>query len=853
MKRRDKRLRSLCVRIAAGFLACGVCLNAAAELAVNDKGYFHAPGVDVIVFSDIYPEGHQTGVTVIQHGVRVAANGDLRPEASPGQWSPVPLAGRRSVDVEGQRITQTLSYPDPARDRKGFNPIVYPDLAFTYSVSVTPAGGNAFRIVVDLEEPLPEEWIGRVGFNFELFPGELFGKGWIMDGESGLFPTQPNGPVTNVHGELLAEPLARGRKLVVAPGSDRQRLAIESLHGPLVLRDGRANHNNGWFIVRTTVPAGASEGAVEWIVTPHAIPGWQYEPVIQVSQLGYAPSQRKRVVIEQERRDGEAGPVALYRLSEDGAEEVVRGRPERWQGDFLRYNYFTFDFSEVTHPGLYRVEYRGKRSHPFRISADVYARHAWQPTLEYFLPVQMCHMRVNEKYRVWHGLDHMDDALMAPVDHNHFDGYLQGPSTLTEYEPLEPVPGLNRGGWHDAGDYDIRVESQMRTVWLLAQMIEEFGLDYDATLIDQERRVVEIHVPDGKSDAHQQVEHGLLSVLGGYRALGRLYRGIIAPELQQYVLLGDGSVQTDGLVYDPALPATETAGRRSGRPDDRRVFTENNPERELEAAGGLAAASRVLRGYDRELSAQALAAARAIFEEAYSRADDVGAKVFAASELLQATGDDAYLERLLTLQDEIVADVGATGWALAKALPFIENAGFRRRLDAAVERHQASVRAAAGETPYGVPYRPHIWGAGWDIQAFGVRQYFLHEGWPEHVSLKLAHNALEFVLGVHPGENTISFASGVGSESALVAYGANRADWSFIPGGVISGTALIRPDLPELKTWPFFWQQTEYVMGGGATNYMFLALAADRRFRDQGAAGEGGAAEEATTSTSTGR
>jgi len=34
------------------------------------------------------------------------------------------------------------------------------------------------------------------------------------------------------------------------------------------------------------------------------------------------------------------------------------------------------------------------------------------------------------------------------------------------------------------------------------------------------------------------------------------------------------------------------------------------------------------------------------------------------------------------------------------------------------------------------------------------------------------------------------------------------------------------PDFPELKEWPYFWQQTEYVMGGGATNFMFLVLAA---------------------------
>jgi endoglucanase len=30
-----------------------------------------------------------------------------------------------------------------------------------------------------------------------------------------------------------------------------------------------------------------------------------------------------------------------------------------------------------------------------------------------------------------------------------------------------------------------------------------------------------------------------------------------------------------------------------------------------------------------------------------------------------------------------------------------------------------------------------------------------------------------------------------------------------------------------LLEWPFSWQQTEYVLGGGATNLTFLVLAAD--------------------------
>jgi endoglucanase len=39
---------------------------------------------------------------------------------------------------------------------------------------------------------------------------------------------------------------------------------------------------------------------------------------------------------------------------------------------------------------------------------------------------------------------------------------------------------------------------------------------------------------------------------------------------------------------------------------------------------------------------------------------------------------------------------------------------------------------------------------------------------------------------------------------------------------------LIRPDFPELKDFPFLWQQAEYVLGGGATHFMFLVLAADQ-------------------------
>ena len=144
---------------------------------------------------------------------------------------------------------------------------------------------------------------------------------------------------------------------------------------------------------------------------------------------------------------------------------------------------------------------------------------------------------------------------------------------------------------------------------------------------------------------------------------------------------------------------------------------------------------------------------------------------------------------------------------------------------ALMEKLSESIKKDSQETPYGIPYRPKIWGAGWDIQRLGVNYYFLNKAFPDLFPKELVMNALNFVLGCHPGSNTASFASGIGTVSATTAYGMNRADWSYIPGGVVSGTALIRPDFPELLVWPFLWQQTEYVMGGGSSNYMFLVLA----------------------------
>jgi hypothetical protein len=816
--------------------------NTSPSFKINELEYLERPAVSVMLAQDYYPGGHQSGISIIQNGVRIGSNGDIRLEPTPGPGHAQPKPGQRSVDREKGIISVRMEYPDSTKDRKGFGPIIYPDLNFSYTVKIQPAG-KAFRVSVDLDKPLPEEWIGKVGFIFELFPGNLFGKSYYMDKQFGIFPRQADGPGTrNKEGIYEIAPLATGKKLTVAPETEQFRITFENLKdNNLQLLDGRALVQNGWFIVRSTIPKGATTNAVEWLITPHAIPGWKYKPVVQVSQVGYHPAQQKMAVIEIDKTDQRRLPATLYRISENGGlTKVLQSVPKEW-GKFLRYDYLQFDFSAIHAPGMYQVQYGEYRSEPFQVNADVFKRHVWQPVLEYFLPVQMCHMRINDRSRVWHGLCHMDDARMALTNHNHFDGYKQGPSTLTKYQPGESVPGLNIGGWHDAGDYDMRVESQATEVHILSMIAEQFGLNYDNTTINQQTRIVELQQPDGRNDLLQQIEHGALTVVGGYKTLGRLYRGIIAPTRRQYSHLGDGATMTDNKPYpskemgltfmelntnNRLVNGTSIVSGEPNAPDDRWVFTEDNPARELEVAAGMAAASRVLKNYNDTLARDCLQLAVELWEK--TKEKNPVQRVQLAVELLQATGDKKYANFLTGNLAAITKNIKRTGWLVGRSLPLINDKNYRDSITAAVKKYRAVVGEQEKKTPYGIPYEPNIWGAGWTIQEFGVQQYFLHESFPDIFPNTFMLDAMNFVLGVHPGSNTSSFASGVGSKSLTVAYGFNRADWSYIPGGVASGTALIRPDFPELLTWPYLWQQTEYVLGGGSSNLMFMVLAADK-------------------------
>jgi hypothetical protein len=787
-------------------------------LRLSDRGYFEARGINYLVFnnwySGMFSDSKMSGIEIIHHGERIGTNGDVRLEPTPEQWDAIPTFGERTIDTLNRTIEARLSYPEEQ---------------FSYAI-LTEASGTSLIVKVMLDEPLPEHLEGRAGFNLEFLPAAFFRHTYTMDGTWMVLPLHPSGPMKiGPGGEPMPLPMATGSKLVLAPENPERRITIESADTEMQLYDGRNVAQNGWFVVRSLIPPGKNGTVIEWTITASTLPGWMRTPVIGHSQTGYHPSQKKVAVIELDQRSGAVSPASLYRIEEDGTERLaLQSEPEMW-GEYLRYRYITFDFSEIREEGVYRITYEGERTDPFLIGRTV-LQNGWQQTLDIFIPVQMDHMLVNEAYRVWHGAAHLDDARQAPVNHNHFDLYGQGPTTDTPYPPGAHIPGLNVGGWCDAGDYDLRTQSQYATILGLVQVWEEFHIKRDQTTVDQARRYVDLHVPDGQPDVLQQIEHGVLALVAQFRAMGHAIPGIIVPDLSQYTHLGDAMTMTDNEVFDPSRPGM--------LPDDRWAFTSRSSALNYGSAAALAAASRALAEYNPALASECLRWAEQVWREEQSQpphtfrvGNTTGGnlefeELKAAVELLITTGREEYSARIDSLFPVIERRFENAGGMAARIIPH-KDESYRNRLESLAAGYKQEIDSLYHQNPYGVPIRTGGWAGSGSVIGFSVANYYLHRAFPEIITPEDVYRGLHYIYGCHPGSD-ISFVSGVGTVSKEVAYGFNRADFSFIAGGIVPGVLILPPDFPENKEdWPFLWGENEYVITLGPI-YIFAVNAAHR-------------------------
>ena len=453
-------------------------------MKVTDKNYLDTQGFSVFLYDSTYHpvfvDQKNTAMEMILHGRRIATNGDVRLMPTPEQWDLVATLKGRRADKANNRLTADLAFPTF-------------DLSYTLEAATEPGG---VKVSINLDKPLPQKLARRAGFNLEFLPSIYMGKAYLVNGtKAGIFPRTPNDPMVKVlplpdepkkayyledwdkaKGYTEPLPFAEGKSITLGVDDALARVSVSSDTADLMLFDGRDRAQNGWFVLRSLIPSGKTTGAIVWHIRPDVTPNWTRPPMIAHSQVGYAPGFSKVAVLELDPKYNGPKTAKVLRLMEDGSYKQAFDGPVTPSTPWLRYVYSKFDFTPVKDPGLYVIEYADQRTAPFPISNDAYAN-IWQASLDHHLAEQMDHVAVREGYHVWHGASHLDDGRMAPVVGEQFDGWNQATTMDGRWKGGEHIPGMNVGGWYDAGDFDLEEPAQLSVIQSLALAYREFHLN----------------------------------------------------------------------------------------------------------------------------------------------------------------------------------------------------------------------------------------------------------------------------------------------------------------------------------------------------------------------------------------
>ena len=854
----------------------------AQDLRLNDLGYFERQGVNVLVYSNSFNGGFNdeknSGIEVIQHGVRSIQGGAVRLSNTPEQWDLVPLMTDRKVDQEKGTIEVALRYNDYDFDSR----------------VVVTAKGKAVEIAVWLDKPVPEKLAGDAGFNLEFLPSRYWLKTFTMDGRLNRFPryatsqtiTRPNSEKPRQFKGFKTYddrgtdrfvdplPLETGHQIIMAT-DDPERMVRISSDAELKLYDGRMLAQNGWFVLRSVLPKGKTGKVVTWTVEPHAIPGWIREPNIGFSQVGYTPEQPKVAVIELDKQDIPQANAYLYRIKDDGSKEkVFTGEIKPW-GPYFKYNYVKFNFSSVREPGVYYIQYGNTKTNDFLIDEHVYDK-ITDATTDVWVPIHMDHMYVTEGYRTWHGEPFKEGYLQAP-ESDHFDLHSQGATTDTKYKPYELIPGLNVGGFFDAGDFDIETGSNINVVQNFIRAWELFKPMRDETFVSQKQRYVDLHRPDGTPDILQFIEHGTLNLVAQAEQIGHMASTLSNSVLDNYHHLGDAASITDGLHFDPSLKPYEVSadGKSSGTPDDMWAFTTRSPQLDLRAAAMFAAANHALKGYNDNLAQRALTQSKRLMQEAtelikqrmaarnaqtsqmeqdfswldgteqtsianprqsIGQPDKKRQKVIERSRknreqlgdmatnlmLYGATQERQYLDNFeKQIWDALELRLSGNMQTALDAVPYMDEA-YKQKLRPYVEKYEEYIKGFDTINPYGVPIGLGNWAGVNMVLNFGITVNYAHIYFPDIIGKDEVYRVANWLYGCHPYHN-YSFVAAVGAaRPKAVFYGNNRADFSFIPGNVAPGLLFRKPDhFENFDDWPFLWGQNEGTIAGNTQYIIF--------------------------------
>ena len=536
------------------------------------------------------------------------------------------------------------------------------------------------------------------------------------------------------------------------------------------------------------------------------------ESGVRYSVVGYPAAGEKKVVLE--------WPGYLSRPDDEARLERADGMAIK-QGRFgqtvtlrhMQSDFAIFDFSEVREPGEYRVVWSGG-SVEFPIRQRVFGERLWQPTLDYFLPFQMCHAEVDLGPGVTgHRPCHMDDAIRVPANFPGTDGFVSYECEGTPYEAGDPVPST-KGGWHDAGDCDLNIYAQGFAAYQLALAYEEFGIERDVATLDVEAQTFRTGTPDGVPDLLQQIEWGVHWLLSMVEPDGRTYVGVVAqPQYRQH----EGG-------WD------ESTDNANGTGDERHLYVDYHAELQLMQATTLSAASRVLAKVRPELAQTCLLTARKAFDyfgsrpEVYRRTAYFyegrpgrdGAVAVALAELYMTTGEAAFLRQLEAMTDQIAhldmdypAKQGSSSSTFWYAPPVLARLVARLPESPLRTACLSTCRRAAefhAQRLSGRPWAGHYTdfgklGSNVNVLSRVYDAYWLSQVAPDVVSMATAVQPMLWLYGLHPLSDAV-FVSGIGYDGPRHIHSGHlthvfRPERGTVPGAPVPGITTVWWYMPD--------------------------------------------------------
>jgi len=659
-------------------------------------------------------------------------------------------------------------------------------ITFEQTASVA---GDRIRVRVKRGGVWPEGVWG--GFQINLPLTDYGGAEYVADGKRYLYPAD------YAAGWKFPSGI---RKLECHTGNPSRNIIFEYADG-ISIEDHR-RFNEPRYVVSIGLPGDGRE--CEFFIT---LPDLADEPpqrAVRWSRIGYPASGEKVAILEWPKRT--APPDDRVRVEERNGKVLKKGRFGRTQSVYYMQNdYATFDFSEVKAPGEYRVVWSGGETDWFPIRASVFEDRLWHPTLDTFIPFEMCHAAVSlPAGSIGHGACHLDDGARVPPHFTGPDGFVSYECEGTPYKAGDHIP-LAVGGWHDAGDFDLNVPAQSYVVWMLALAWEEFHLDRDVATLDTKAAVFTPGRPDGTSDILSQVEWGAAWLLLMQQPDGRVWNGVCEREGRR-----------------SGKPVDRMTDGKPGTEDDRQVYVDYHADTQLNFVIAMAAASRALKGARPEIAGRCLDASRRAFAyfqghpEVYRPGSYAAARVAgkerdasvmaAAIELYLTTGEAAYLEAAqglagslaeLKLEWPLPRDTQTGGFRyvppfLARLHPRLPAGSFKDAVTALCRRAAGGIAERAALRPWPLEtWEFGMWGNNGTGLARAFDVYWLTRVAPDVLPPAAALRTMLWVFGLHPTCDTV-FVAGLGYPEPRYLYNChlhavNGSAPGTVPGAVVPG------------------------------------------------------------------